>query len=508
MTETRILERTGDCAPEPRPARLRSIELRAPSVRRAYLRGIANALRDEGHAVRVGDAGVAALPATVDWLLFFERITYRAPAQAFGRETEPFASDFTGEPDLIVDLVGDAPRGPTPVLRLCFDTGPGEVGLVAALIEGRAPALTFVRDQVGHEPKIVLQARLAAEQPRSLGRALDAAAKRLATLIAQAVARSDDARERGKEEPTADLSIAAPLRFAARSLAGKIIDRITDHARRDNHWRIAWRRIEGPGVMDALCWGGGWRGLPDGGGRYFADPFLFAHAGRLWLFCEEYPYATGKGILSVSEIDADGRPGAPRPCLETPTHLSWPQVFAHNGAVYMIPESVGANRVELWRATEFPYRWALDRVLLDGVRAHDPLLHIGESGAYLIATLDGDGGSSWDALGLFTAPGLFGPWRPHGGNPLLVDAGAARPAGPFVAKADGLWRPAQDCRGGYGVGLALCRVTRLDQDGYAQEVVAQLGPPPLPGAVGAHSLYRLDELEAIDMRGARLTLQP
>lgn len=452
----------------------------------------------------------------MDWLLFFERIAYRVPADALAPDAAAFASDFDDAPDLVVDLAGDAPASATPVLRLCWPEGPGEVGLIAALLDGATPAPSFVLEAEGWA-RTVLEARLAVERPGSLAASFDAAAKRLATLIAQAVSRCHGVECAPHGTRPARLSavaplvvaplVVAPLAFAVRSLAARIANRIADRARRGEHWRIALRRVEGPGVTDTLSWAGGnWRGLADDGARYYADPFLFAHGGRRWLFCEEYPYATAKGILSVAAIDAEGRPGRPRPCLEAPTHLSWPQVFAHGGAVYMIPESAGAGRVELWRATDFPQRWTLDCVLIDAIRAHDPLLRVGPDGAYLLATLDDDGGSSWDALGLFAAPSLHGPWRACGDHPILVDASAARPAGPFVAKADGLWRPAQDCRGGYGAGLAVCRVTRLDAGGYAQEVAVRLGPPPLPGAEGAHSLCRLGDLEAIDVRGARLIL--
>lgn len=261
--------------------------------------------------------------------------------------------------------------------------------------------------------------------------------------------------------------------------------------RQPDLWRIAMRVNNGPGVIDRLEWSNPeWRVLPDDGRRFFADPFLFAWNGRHWLFCEEYPYAVSKGILSVAAVGADGTIGSPRPILETDGHISWPQVFAHDGRVYMIPETSAAGRIELWQAADFPQRWVLDRVLIDGVLAHDPVLHLSESGATMLANVNDDGGSSWDALGLFHAPNLLREWRANERNPLMVDASCTRGASPIIQRGADLWRATQDCRTGYGDGLALCRLTRLDADGFAQEVVARLNAPPGLGADGVHSLSR------------------
>jgi hypothetical protein len=49
-------------------------------------------------------------------------------------------------------------------------------------------------------------------------------------------------------------------------------------------------------------------------------------------------------------------------------------------------------------------------------------------------------------------------------------------------------RIAQDCRGGYGAGVTLARVDRLDLEGYAQTPLARIGPPPAWNARGLHTI--------------------
>ena len=81
------------------------------------------------------------------------------------------------------------------------------------------------------------------------------------------------------------------------------------------HWRVGYRFIDGPGVAETGALGSGWSVLPDDGSHFYADPFPFEHEGRHYIFVEDYPHATGKAIISVSTIDADGVASAPVPCL-------------------------------------------------------------------------------------------------------------------------------------------------------------------------------------------------
>ena len=98
------------------------------------------------------------------------------------------------------------------------------------------------------------------------------------------------------------------------------------------HWRVGYRLIDGPGVAEAGALGGGWAVLPDDGTHFYADPFPFEHDGHRYIFVEDYPHATGKAVISVSALDDNGVAGPPVPVLDEPHHLSYPQVFAHDGS--------------------------------------------------------------------------------------------------------------------------------------------------------------------------------
>jgi hypothetical protein len=168
----------------------------------------------------------------------------------------------------------------------------------------------------------------------------------------------------------------------------------------------------------------------------------------------------------------------------------------------MIPETSSVGRIELYRADPFPDRWTFERVLVNDVIASDATFVTWDGRDWLFASIAGEDASTWDALGLFYATDLFGEWKPHPLNPVLIDAGAARPAGAMLTQAGRLRRVAQDCRVRYGGGLVVADVDRLDPEDYSQTVRAVLAAPPGSGADGAHTLNVAGGYEFIDLVGA------
>jgi hypothetical protein len=164
----------------------------------------------------------------------------------------------------------------------------------------------------------------------------------------------------------------------------------------------------------------------------------------------------------------------------------------------MIPESSANRTVSLYRADPFPLRWMHEVTLLNGIEASDAtVVRHGDRFWMFAATRDGTG--SWsDTLSLFHATDIRGPWTAHPANPVLVDQASARPAGAIVMRDGALWRPVQDCTHGYGTGIGLAEIMRLDDEGFAQRVHAVLrAPADWPGR-RLHTLNRAGRLECID----------
>ena len=267
---------------------------------------------------------------------------------------------------------------------------------------------------------------------------------------------------------------------------------------RSPHWRVGWRRVAGSDLWDTQSLSGTrWTHLPDPGVRFFADPMAITHGGRTVLFVEDFHHDRQKGVISAVEMTADGPAGPVRCVLEEPWHLSYPHVFAQGGEIWMIPESCENREVVLYRADPFPDRWRREAVLIADQPLTDATLVEHEGLFWLLATRDDPAQPSAD-LCVFSANTLFGPWRPHPGNPVLRDPRTARSAGPIVRRDGRLWRPVQDCSHHYGAAVGLAEITRLDTAGYGQAVRNTLAPcREWPGR-RLHTLSQAGGFEFID----------
>ena len=447
-------------------------------VRRWHER-LRDRLAAAGDGLVLREVSGRALPAGLDLTLALERRLYGARAELFAPTGEG-TSD--GDADLVLE-----PR---------FDGVAGERALVEALLARRAPRVE-IADLTG---RILANGLPAVEQPDILAHGLDHVLARTGQLVVEAVR----AAGQGVPPVVADplppgAATSAPV-FLARTFASRLRGKLGAAEARLPPWRIAVRAAERPGVALARDWSGApFEALAHDGKRFEADPFVLEHGGRTCLFFEDLPFATRKGVIAMRERQSDGQWSSSRVVLVEPFHLSYPHVFVCDGEVYMLPETSAAGRLQLYRADPFPDRFVPDRVLVDGVEANDATLIEHDGTWWLFATLSGDGGSTWDALGLYSAPHPFGPWIPHPANPVLIDAGAARPAGEMWHEGETLMRVAQDCRAGYGAGLAICRVDRLDAKTYSQTVMKRLGPPAGHVAQGVHTLNRAGGFEVIDL---------
>lgn len=395
-------------------------------------------------------------------------------------------------------------RGTDLALRIDCNGEPGIAGLVSAILAG-APARLSVLSREDGDTRIWAQGLTVPSRPLNLAASLDELTLRLGDLIEKAlwrIERGEAPEAPAGAPPTAGgrIGLVSCGLFAASVLRSRIANRLTAIAHRPCHWRVRWRHAaETDLVSHRLSWPeADYRILPDDGRRYYADPFLFRRGDRTFLFVEEYPYELGRGILSVAEITSDGAVSTPRPILQTAGHLSYPQVFEHGGQIWMIPETLSSRRIELYRAVEFPDRWEHACVLVDDVDASDATLAFHDGRFWLFATLSPHGSSSRDMLGIFHASTLQGPWEAHAANPVLVDARTARPAGAMFHRDGHLMRVTQDGVGGYGSAMTICRVDRLDLEGFAQTQVAALKAPASWKSCGVHTLNAGYGFEVID----------
>jgi len=268
-----------------------------------------------------------------------------------------------------------------------------------------------------------------------------------------------------------------------------------------HRWRIGVR-ANGPAVHAAAGQGRdqadltGFRWVDPPRGHFWADPFLFEQDGVTWLFFEDFRYRENHGIVSAAQLNDDGSLGEVHVCLDLPYHLSFPNVFRHDGEIFMIPESRRNGTVELHRATRFPYEWTLETVLFLGNVVDTSLWFDGERWWFFAGMSEPAGHVALTML--FSADDLTGAWTAHPESPISADVRTARNAGAIFASGGKLFRPIQDCAGGYGRSVSFQEIVTLKPDEYAERTALKLALPPSWGFSGAHTYNFCGRFEVID----------
>lgn len=198
--------------------------------------------------------------------------------------------------------------------------------------------------------------------------------------------------------------------------------------------------------------------------EWYADPFLFEYKNEVWLFSEVMNYENGRGHIGVMKL---GEQNTFKTALAEPFHLSFPNVFAHDGNIYMLPETCFSNSLRLYRCIDFPCKWTLESVLLDDVRFVDTAVFDNDGQLYL-ETFDKDSGGNR----------LF-EFNIAEKRLLEIDSSAGnfvnrRPGGNFICGADGVYHALQNCDREYGEYLHIAKVERFDSDGLFENEITQV----------------------------------
>jgi hypothetical protein len=235
--------------------------------------------------------------------------------------------------------------------------------------------------------------------------------------------------------------------------------------------------------------------------RFWADPFAWSAAGRRFIFCEEYFFATGLGRISVLELGGDLQPlGLSVPVIDEPRHLSYPFLFEHEQVLYMVPETAGSRRVDLYRCTRFPFEWTWERTLMDGIQAADSTLfeHDGRWWLFCAARI-GKVRLNESLFAFHSDSPLSQHWFPHERNPLIRDYSTGRPGGRIFQDETGrLLRPAQDSVPRYGYGLSLNTIDTLTSHHYAEHRIWHASGESCGGWRAMHHLDWHDGLMVMD----------
>jgi hypothetical protein len=266
--------------------------------------------------------------------------------------------------------------------------------------------------------------------------------------------------------------------------------------RNSEHWTVAIG--EGSALDQSLTL----HKYPQPTTEFWADPFLFEHAGKTYLFFEKFPYNTKRGIISVAEI-IDNRPENVRDILVKPYHLSYPFLIEEDGDIFMIPECSENNRLEVYRAVEFPDKWELYSTAFEGEKVADTVCFRNKDGKLWLLTGVSDQHvcSHCYKLNAYMIDSLrLNKITPHNGNPVVFDASKARNGGRVYTENGRLYRVGQDnTYGMYGHGVCISEITELSLDSYTEVEVKRIDTPVVPDMIGTHQMCQIPGKFVIDV---------
>ncbi|MEJ7933898.1 formyl transferase [Sphingobium sp. AN558] len=274
--------------------------------------------------------------------------------------------------------------------------------------------------------------------------------------------------------------------------------------RRKDIWRcgLVARPIEAvladAGILGAVTW------LPqEPSFQFLADPFGWRDVdGRLHIFAEHYDYRHRHGTIVSLVYDDALELIDRRPCLSEPWHLSYPQVFAGEGAVWMVPEAHRSGGLTLYRAHDGLADWRAEcRIELDCVPVDASIMRHSDRWWLFYAPADSRT-TKLSHLHVSSAERLCGPWTPHPNNPVRIDPRSARPGGAPVIIHDKIMLPVQDNSTTYGGAVRPLWIDRLDEGHFQAQAGETLALADAQGAYGQgmHTLSACGDITLFDVK--------
>jgi hypothetical protein len=227
---------------------------------------------------------------------------------------------------------------------------------------------------------------------------------------------------------------------------------------------------------------------------YVADPFMF-HENNTWYMFFEVDENAG----ALSEIglatSSDGFTWTYQQIvISEPFSMAYPYVFKWNGTYYLIPETYELDQMVLFQATNFPYNWTMDTVLIQG---SDYGFFPVDSSIFRYNNMwwlfTGDDSN----LYLFYSNNLTDPasWHMTPNSPIIAnDPSEVRGGGRTIVFDNGrIIRLTQEGNGSYGQAVRAFEIDTLTQTSFSEHEVT--GSPIIQASGSGWNAYAMHTLD-------------
>lgn len=232
--------------------------------------------------------------------------------------------------------------------------------------------------------------------------------------------------------------------------------------------------------------------------KWYADPFILdVTAANIIVLVEEFTYSVNRGRLAKLIIDKKTyKLKSEKIILDLSTHLSFPAILRIGDSVYIYPENSASGKSTLYRFNPKDDGLVVVNTLSDLPLTDAIITEIGGH-YYMFATKIPTQNSN--ELTIYESNEKMGTYHPI--QVICLSDNTARSAGDIFVDDNRIIRPAQNCNGGYGVGLVFQEVTK-DSEGHIaiKELLRKL---PYANYIGMHTYNQYKDYVIVDLHARR-----
>lgn len=235
--------------------------------------------------------------------------------------------------------------------------------------------------------------------------------------------------------------------------------------------------------------------------HFFADPFVITKNNKTICFVEDYDYQKKKGHITAIEITDKKNYEVLGTVIEEDFHMSFPYIFEYENELYMVPETVEAQAIRLYKCLEFPFKWTYQNDILSNISAVDTMIFELDGRWWLLSNMaeNQHRDHCTRLMAYYSDNPLSGEWTAHQNNPLIFDSEIARNGGILNIKSKTPIRVRQK-QGfdAYGVAMTLAKINDLTESSYNEEQITEITPDFFPRIKGCHHIHSNDEYTVYD----------
>ena len=233
----------------------------------------------------------------------------------------------------------------------------------------------------------------------------------------------------------------------------------------------------------------------------WADPFIFRNNQKDYIFFENNDLKLNRGKISCGLLYKNKLINV-KDVLIFKYHLSYPFLWRYKRNIFLIPESSSNKSIQIWKSTNFPYKWKIFKTIFKNEYCCDTtIITDNKKNNWLFTNKSNDHTDDPNnELYVYKIIGNFDQFIPHKLNPVITDCRIARNAGNLNFK-DIILRPSQiNDSSGYGLGVNINKITSLSLENYEEKIIKKIYPLIQHKFNGLHHISNAQNRLVFDIR--------